>query len=61
MRPSYSQAQLEEVLGRKIIDANAEYAAVHAKSLLETYGQIGLLETLTAGERAELESQARGV
>lgn len=60
VRPTYSQAQLEEVLGRKIIDANAEYAAVHAKSLLETYGQLGLQEKLPAGERAELESQASG-
>jgi uncharacterized glyoxalase superfamily metalloenzyme YdcJ len=41
-RPTYSQAQLEEVLGRKIIDPNETYAALEAESRAATLRELGL-------------------
>lgn len=35
-KPAYTQAQLEEILGRKIIDPNDAYAALEAESRVET-------------------------
>ncbi|MDX2114802.1 MAG: DUF1338 family protein, partial [Planctomycetota bacterium] len=36
-KPVYTQAMLEDILGRKIIDADAAYRGVWARSLLETF------------------------
>jgi uncharacterized glyoxalase superfamily metalloenzyme YdcJ len=58
VKPTYSQALLEEILGRKIVDATAMYAAFEAESKLATYEQLGLLASLPAGVRAELEQCA---
>lgn len=41
-KPTYTQAQLEEVLGRKIIDPTESYAAVEAESRVATLRELGL-------------------
>jgi uncharacterized glyoxalase superfamily metalloenzyme YdcJ len=57
-RPVYTQKRLEEIMGRSIISSDASYAAVHARSLLETYHALGLMDKLPAARRAELEAAA---
>ena len=54
-KPVYTQAQLEEILGRKIVDPNVTYAGLDAESRLQVFGQLGLLEKIDAKERARLE------
>lgn len=41
-KPNYSQAMLEHILERKIVDANETYAELQAESLLDVYSQLGL-------------------
>lgn len=57
-RPEYSKEQLEEIMGKRIIDTDAAYASVDARSRLETYDALGLLPKLTASERTRLERAA---
>ena len=54
-KPVYSQTMLEDILDRKIVDANVTYAGLQAESLLKVYRQLGLLDKLTAREKSELE------
>ncbi len=56
VKPTYSQAQLEEILGKRIVDATAAYAAVEAESKLDTWTRLGLLAQVPASERAALEA-----
>ena len=55
VKPTYTKQQLEEILGRSIIDATTAYAGIDAQSRLETLEQLGVLARLPAAERAELE------
>jgi uncharacterized glyoxalase superfamily metalloenzyme YdcJ len=55
VKPTYTQAMLEEILGKRIIDATVVYAGVEAESKLETYEKLGLTARVPAAERAELE------
>ena len=55
VRPTYSQRQLEEVIGRPIIDSSTVYAGVDAESRLATYRALGILDRVPAPERAALE------
>jgi uncharacterized glyoxalase superfamily metalloenzyme YdcJ len=57
-RPVYSQANLEEILGRKIVEANQTYAGLEAESLLRVYAELGLLARLAADEKSALERRA---
>jgi len=57
-RPAYTQAMLESVMGKKVIDADAITRGLEAKSLLETYGSLGLLAKLSDAERSALEQSA---
>jgi uncharacterized glyoxalase superfamily metalloenzyme YdcJ len=41
-KPTYTQAQLEEVLGRTIIDPNETYAALEAESRAATLRELAL-------------------
>jgi len=59
VKPTYTQEQLEGILGKRIIDSTAMYAAFEAESKLETYAKLGLLARLSAADRAALESAAR--
>lgn len=55
-KPAYSQAILENVMGRKIVDATTVYGALEAESKWDVYSQLGVLDRLTPVERAELEA-----
>ena len=51
----YTQAMLEEILGRAIVDPNLTYAGLDAESRLQVYTQLGLLAQLAAPEKTRLE------
>jgi uncharacterized glyoxalase superfamily metalloenzyme YdcJ len=57
-KPVYSRAQLEQILGRKIVDPDVTYAGLDAESRWQVYGELGLLEKLEPAERERLQ-QAR--
>ena len=57
-RPTYTQADLERIMGKRIVDTSTVYAGRQAQSLLDTYERLGLLERLEAQERASLEAAA---
>lgn len=59
-KPTYSQALLEDVLDRKIVNADETYAGLQAESLLNVYAQLGLESKLTKNELAELEQDLEG-
>ncbi|MGP1272217.1 MAG: 2-oxoadipate dioxygenase/decarboxylase family protein [Phycisphaerales bacterium] len=54
-RPEYTQAMLEDIMDRPILDATATYAGVEASSILATYRRLGLLDRVPASERARLQ------
>jgi uncharacterized glyoxalase superfamily metalloenzyme YdcJ len=54
-RPVHTQADLEKIMGRNIIDPNVIYAGVQAESLLETYSSLGLVDRLAPEEKKQLE------
>ncbi len=56
VRPTYSQAQLEEILGKRIIDSTTVYAGIDAESKLDTWKKLGLLAQVPPAERSALES-----
>jgi hypothetical protein len=56
VRPTYCQKDLEDVMGRPIIDATAVSAALDAASRLDTFSQLGILGRVPAAERARLEA-----
>ncbi|MBL8890985.1 MAG: VOC family protein [Planctomycetaceae bacterium] len=45
-RPVYYQADLESILGREIIDANAQYEAIERESLAETLAQLRVAQRM---------------
>jgi uncharacterized glyoxalase superfamily metalloenzyme YdcJ len=55
-KPVYTQATLEKIMGRAIIDPNIVYAGMQAESLLQAYDSLNLLEKLPAAEKSKLES-----
>ena len=57
-RPVHPQSDLEEILGRNIVDANITYAGLEAESLRHVYTELGLLTRLAADEKAALEHSA---
>jgi uncharacterized glyoxalase superfamily metalloenzyme YdcJ len=58
VKPTYTQAMLEEVLGRPIVDADAVYRGMQAESILEVYTELDMLDRLTSSERTALERDA---
>lgn len=60
-RPTYSQAMLEEIMGRTIVDAEAVYRGLVAESVLRTYRDLGVLERVSAADRESLEAAAARV
>lgn len=58
VKPAYTQAMLEEILGKRIIDADGVYAGVQARSMLETYAALGVSGLLSAAALSELEKSA---
>ncbi|MFG0291692.1 MAG: 2-oxoadipate dioxygenase/decarboxylase family protein [Phycisphaerales bacterium JB050] len=55
-KPTYTRAMLEDILGRPIIDTDAVYRGLWAKSLLDTYGALGLLDRLDDSTRTDLQT-----
>lgn len=55
-RPVYTQALLEEIMGRTIIDAERVYHGLEALSLVDTYTALGVLERVPSSMRSELDS-----
>lgn len=55
-KPKYTKAQLESIVGRSIIDTDAQYAALEARSILETYDALGVSPSAEA--RAALHAAA---
>lgn len=41
-KPTYSQATLEQIMGRKIIDPNVTYASLQEESLAKMYSELGI-------------------
>jgi uncharacterized glyoxalase superfamily metalloenzyme YdcJ len=58
VKPTYTRAMLEEIMGRAIIDSDVVYRGVQSASLLRTYSELGLLERLDASQRRRLEAEA---
>lgn len=50
VKPTYSQKQLEEIMGRPVIDATVVYAAIDAASRIDTLQRLHLLEKLPPEE-----------
>ena len=57
-RPIVTREDLEQILGVGIIDTDAAYAGMQARSLLEMYQDLGLLDRLGADRVRELQEQA---
>ena len=57
-RPTFTQAMLEEIIGKPIIDTDAAYHGAQSRSLIETYTALGLLSQVSADQRTALESAA---
>jgi len=55
-KPTYSRAMLEDIIGRPIIDTDAVYRGLWAKSLLDTYESLGLIGQLDDAARADLQN-----
>ena len=56
VRPTYSQKDLEDVMGKPIVDATTVYAGLDAASRLDTFARLGLTARVPAAERARLEA-----
>lgn len=54
-KPLYTSEMLEEIMGRRIIDPNIIYNGLQSESLLQVFDELGLLEELTASDKADLE------
>ena len=56
VRPTYSKATLESVMGKPIIESTDVYAGIDAASRLDTLERLGALGQLAPSERARLEA-----
>ncbi|XHC25936.1 DUF1338 family protein [Phycisphaerales bacterium ac7] len=55
-KPTYSRAMLEDIIGRPIIDTDAVYRGLWAKSLLDTYEALGLTDRVDDAMRSDLQT-----
>jgi len=55
-KPTYTRAMLEDILGRPIIDTDAVYRGLWAKSLLDTYEAVGVTDRLDDATRTDLQN-----
>jgi uncharacterized glyoxalase superfamily metalloenzyme YdcJ len=55
VKPTYSQSQLEAILGKPIVDATVVYRGIEAASVRAALQDLGVLDALPAGRRQELE------
>jgi len=54
-KPEYTQSQLEQVMGKAIVDSDVVYRGMQAASMLDTFAQLGVMERVPVAQRAELE------
>jgi uncharacterized glyoxalase superfamily metalloenzyme YdcJ len=54
-KPVYTRAQLEEILGRTIVDPDVTYAGIDAESRWQVCTELGLLDKLDATEKVRLQ------
>lgn len=54
-KPTYSKKMLEDIMGKKIIDADVIYRGLEAESVKEVYVQLGLLDKIPPLEKGKLE------
>ncbi|MBL8963952.1 MAG: VOC family protein [Phycisphaeraceae bacterium] len=59
VRPEYSREQLERIMGKRIVDADAVYRGMDARSRLETFEALDLLHRLPQNDRRRLEHDAQ--
>ncbi|MBA4147949.1 MAG: VOC family protein [Verrucomicrobia bacterium] len=57
-KPVYRQEALEEVMGRKVIVSNLTYRGLQAGSILESYGDLGVIEQIPSEEQSQLREAA---
>jgi len=55
VKPTYSQTQLEAILGKPIVDATVVYRGMEAASVRAALQDLGVLDALPAARRRELE------
>jgi uncharacterized glyoxalase superfamily metalloenzyme YdcJ len=55
-KPTYTQAQLERIMGRPIVDSTTVYAALDARSRLDTWTALGVLDRVPPAERAAMQA-----
>ena len=48
VKPVYTRAMFEKILGKPVIDSDAQYRAEHEASIAETFAQLGLPAPMTA-------------
>lgn len=58
-RPAYTREELEEIMGRKIVDPDTVYAGLEASSLLETFTALGLTDRLDAESVRSLRAKSQ--
>lgn len=58
-KPEYTQQMLEDIMGKKIIDADAAYAGMEAVSILDTLSALGVLERADASRVAAWKKAAQ--
>jgi uncharacterized glyoxalase superfamily metalloenzyme YdcJ len=56
VRPTYSKATLEQVMGKPIIEATEVYAGIDAASRLDTWTALGVLGRVPVDMRARMEA-----
>ena len=56
VRPTYSKQRLEEIMGKRIVEAGEVYAGIDAASRLDTWAALGILERVPDAERAFFEA-----
>lgn len=60
-KPTYTRGMLEEIMGKKIVDAAEAYRGIEAGSILSTLAELGVLEKLPTQEHEALRAAAAGV
>ena len=57
-KPTYTQVELETIIGRPIVESDPIYAGLEAASIMATFQDLGVLQHLSKTDRTRLESVA---
>ncbi len=58
VKPTYTKAMLEEILGKNVVESDTIYRGLQADSLLSTFAELGLTGRLDAVQLAKWEADA---